>query len=342
MIKVFNSDLLKNTKKFSLVKKGSVLFTVLTITATLSACSANTKSNNLQEYTTSNVSQIDNVQEIEAKDVDESMEDWVSDEYNGYNPYFLKINFDSMLVQRLKLSKEVLNNNEFSKILDDIKNYFGTTPLYYCSMPISNNTNVGLSVMDNENNFNHVLYMNNYIDQVMYNYSEVYISYERHDNQTYPIVDLTYNYKFDKKGNIQNKDNTAIYYNSQLEGSSYQISTSDESVKEQTMTYNGNIAPFKIELHNKNKEDKNCKLVISTVLGNNNIPLTGEDYELLSNEMKKYYDDGNLLGFIGNNKEILQQYLESVKDESDSDCFNHAETLINLYGEKEQVKVLGH
>jgi hypothetical protein len=342
MIKICNSDLLRNTKKFSLVRKGSVVVTALTLAALLSACSANTKSNNMQESIPSNIQQIDNTQETEVETLDKPIENWVSTEYSGHNPFISKVNFDSMLIQKLKLSKEVLNNDEFSKILDDIKNYYSSTPLYYCSILITDDTNVGLSVMDNENKLNHVLYMSNYNDPILYNYSEAYIHYERYDNPIYPVADLTYNYKFDKKGNIQKKDSTEIYYDSQVKDSSYQITTNDNNVKEQVITYSAYFDPFKIELYNENKEENGFELVISTIVGKNNISITKEDYELLSSEMEKYYIDGNLLGFIKNNKDILQQYLESVEEKTDSDSFNYAGTLISLYAEKDQVKVLKH
>lgn len=337
MLKIFNYTL------YEKLKKGCSLITATTLAFGLSACTSGSEATKNQEESSTSIqqieSQVDSNIDVKNEPTEaEPKECWFDeDKYTYGNSDYVKVtDFDLMLTQSVNLPEQILNNDDFKNLKGKVKNYIDENNLYFnVWTPLYFDSVISLSVInDDTNDFNRILYIdyNNYFSE-----DHLYLSYTNWNDPLYAMVDTQYSYDFDKDGNTIRKYILNEYndYNNK-----YEIEVENDIVKTQTITYQAETVPFKIELYNKDDDEKDYRLEITTGCGWNNITLTSEDYDILSTQMQKCTDKDELLSFVSNNQEILEKHLESIKPEYYDDGYRQAEWLIESYAEKGKTKVL--
>ncbi|MBO5138801.1 MAG: hypothetical protein J6B89_04130 [Bacilli bacterium] len=339
MLKIFNHNLLKKVKKYNLIRRGSSFVTAMTLAMGLSGCSSVDSETQQQEEVSTSISQIqvDGTIGDETNFAEDKQTEFWLDEDCVVDAYWLKIsNFDLMLTQRIKLSEQILNNVDCKDVIEEMKKSIAGRPLYFNTWGALDfhQTSASLCVLDDSGDFNNILYMNHndYLSS-----DHLYISYKKSDNSIYQKAHVTYSFDFAKDGSTISKSILTEY--NDYNDNKCEIDIENDVVSSQIITYNAHVAPFKIELYNKNDE-KDYELVLATSCGRNYINLTDKDYTMLSSKMEEYILNGDLLGFVSDNGDTLSQYLQSIKPNYYDDCYSHAEYLIDSYAEKGKEKVL--
>lgn len=326
---------MKNFKMFQMIKESKwklapcIVATSFSIVFT--SCSKQELSNNSQE--------ISATVEFDCKEMDDvPNEEWATPTGNGY----LEVDIDLMLSKKMKIPKTILENLLVKNKISEIKNYFESTPLYCLESPICMEDGLSLLKIDGIGQYQEIM-------DVYYHekHGVLSICYTNEDDLIYPKIDVESYYLFNSKKKLVCTNDVTTY--ADLCGNSYKEKKYNGEVEVQKMSFNGVFNPYRcdITLVNGNEEKKlmieyhsseclygtkSCDLHEISIT----IPL--EQYLYLSQEMKNYYETGNIVGFMENNSNYLKENIKHIKQNLSQTKLEEIYEAMDFY--KEYNKVL--
>ena len=214
------------------------------------------------------------------------------------NKLMYKVDLDKFLKDKLKLSKELLENSDFINLMEIVHEKLGEDFYTYDK---SSNTlyNVDGKIVSISSSLERQIWVRFYNGDIL---SDDYIDYEIDVSQNGNTFHISRSIEedFDKFSKYY------MYYNEDK-----------NTERSRAICFRENGEKFlDIDLHNSIYIFDTYSLTFDTEMGSAEVKLSDKDYEMLHEIMVSYSDSDNLYEFLSDNIDLLNRYLVLIRDEN--------------------------